>query len=89
MFLVKIKEELKYEGDILDYITSNGFSVSELTFTSQQIKNDLARYNMQKVVMESHLIQAVKSPVPPVTNIYFVISISSLTRTPLLKGVCL
>ena len=45
-FLVKIKEELRYEGDILDYITSNGFSVSELTFTSQQIKNDLARYNI-------------------------------------------
>lgn len=45
-FLMKIKEELKYEGDILDYITSNGFSVSELTFTSQQIKNDLARYNI-------------------------------------------
>ena len=45
-FLVKIKEELKYEGDILNYITSNGFSVSELTFTSQQIKKDLARYNI-------------------------------------------
>lgn len=45
-FLMEIKEELKYEGDILDYITSNGFSVSELTFTSQQIKNDLARYNI-------------------------------------------
>lgn len=45
-FLVKIKEELKYEGNILNYITSNGFSVSELTFTSQQIKNDLARYNI-------------------------------------------
>lgn len=45
-FLMEIKEELKYEGDILDYITSNGFSVSELTFTSRQIKNDLARYNI-------------------------------------------
>lgn len=45
-FLVKIKEELKYEGDILNYITVNGFSVSELTFTSQQIKKDLARYNI-------------------------------------------
>jgi len=45
-FLMEIKEELKYEGGILDYITSNGFSVSELTFTSQQIKNDLARYNI-------------------------------------------
>lgn len=45
-FLMEIKEELKYEGDILDYITSNGFSVSELTFTSQQIKKDLARYNI-------------------------------------------
>ena len=45
-FLMELKEELKYEGDILDYITSNGFSVSELTFTSQQIKNDLARYNI-------------------------------------------
>lgn len=45
-FLIKIKEELKYEGDILNYITVNGFSVSELTFTSQQIKKDLARYNI-------------------------------------------
>ena len=45
-FLMEIKEELKYEGDIFDYITSNGFSVSELTFTSRQIKNDLARYNI-------------------------------------------
>ena len=41
-FLVNIKEELKYEGDILAYISSNGLSISELTFTSRQIKNDLA-----------------------------------------------
>lgn len=45
-FLVKIKEELNYEGDILDYTTSNGFLISELTFTSQQIKKDLAKYNI-------------------------------------------
>ena len=45
-FLVKIKEELNYEGDILDYMTSNGFLISELTFTFQQIKKDLAKYNI-------------------------------------------
>ena len=45
-FLIKIKKELGYEGDILDYQTSNGFNVSELTFTSQQIKKDLAKYNI-------------------------------------------
>lgn len=46
VFLKQIKEELKYEGDILDYTTDNGFNVSELTFTSQKIKNDLAKYNI-------------------------------------------
>lgn len=46
IFLKQIKEELKYEGDILDYTTNNGFNVSELTFTSQKIKNDLAKYNI-------------------------------------------
>lgn len=45
-FLITIKKELEYEGDILDYQTSNGFNVSELTFTSQQIKKDLAKYNI-------------------------------------------
>ena len=45
-FLIAIKKELEYEGDILDYQTSNGFGVSELTFTSQQIKKDLAKYNI-------------------------------------------
>lgn len=45
-FLIAIKKELGYEGDILDYQTSNGFGVSELTFTSQQIKKDLAKYNI-------------------------------------------
>lgn len=45
-FLIMIKKELGYEGDILDYQTSNGFNVSELTFTSQQIKKDLAKYNI-------------------------------------------
>lgn len=46
VFLKQIKEELKYEGSILDYITDNGFNVSELAFTSQKIKNDLAKYNI-------------------------------------------
>ena len=45
-FLIMIKKELGDEGDILDYQTSNGFNVSELTFTSQQIKKDLAKYNI-------------------------------------------
>lgn len=45
-FLIMIKKELGYEGDILDYQTSNGFNVSELAFTSQQIKKDLAKYNI-------------------------------------------
>lgn len=45
-FLIEIKKELSYEGDILDYETSNGYKVSELSFTSKQIKEDLARYNI-------------------------------------------
>jgi DNA-binding transcriptional regulator WhiA len=45
-FLVDVKNELGYNGSILDYITSNGYSVSELSFTSAQIKKDLARYNI-------------------------------------------
>lgn len=45
-FLIAIKKELDYKGDILDYQTPNGFNVSELTFTSQQIKKDLAKYNI-------------------------------------------
>lgn len=45
-FLEQIKKELRYEGDIFDYVTNNGFNVSELTFTSSKIKKDLAKYNI-------------------------------------------
>lgn len=45
-FLIQIAQELNYTGDVLDYETSNGFKVSELRFTSPQIKDDLAKYNI-------------------------------------------
>lgn len=45
-FLLTIKKEIGYQGELTDYITSNGFSVSELRFTSKQIKADLAKYNI-------------------------------------------
>lgn len=45
-FLLTIKKEIGYQGELTDYITSNGFSISELRFTSKQIKADLAKYNI-------------------------------------------
>lgn len=45
-FLEVIKEELKSEHPILDYETNNGYSVSELKFTSAKIKKKLAEYNI-------------------------------------------
>lgn len=45
-FLLTIKKEIGYQGELTNYITSNGFSVSELRFTSKQIKADLAKYNI-------------------------------------------
>lgn len=45
-FLYTLKEEIGYQGELTDYITSNGFPVSELRFTSQKIKKDLAKYNI-------------------------------------------
>ena len=44
--LEKIKEELNIERDILDYITNNGFNVSELNWTSEKHKDFLAKYNI-------------------------------------------
>ena len=45
-FLELIKEELGAESNILDYETSNGYMVSEFSFTSQKIKQKLAEYNI-------------------------------------------
>lgn len=44
--LVKIKKELEIEKDIYSTITSNGFSVSELSWSSFQMKKDLAKFGI-------------------------------------------
>lgn len=55
--LEKIKKEVKIERDILDYETSNGFAVSELSWTSFQQKKDLSIYGVvnNKTYLENHL----------------------------------
>ena len=45
-FLELINEELCAESNILDYETSNGYMVSEFSFTSQKIKQKLTEYNI-------------------------------------------
>lgn len=45
-FLEQIQQEIKAEHPILTYQTSNGYEVSELVFSSKQIKEDLAKYNI-------------------------------------------
>lgn len=45
-FLVTIKNELNCESNIFDYVTSNGYPVSELCFTSKKIKQELLKYNI-------------------------------------------
>ena len=44
--LEKIKKELKIERDIHDSLTSNGFNISELSWTSKNHKDFLAQYNI-------------------------------------------
>ena len=46
MFLERIKNELQCESPILNYETNNGYSVSELKFSSSKIKKKLAEYNI-------------------------------------------
>ena len=45
-FLERMREELSIEKEIFTYETANGFSVSELRFTSAKIKQKLAEYNI-------------------------------------------
>ena len=45
-FLEIVAQELNFEGKIFDYETTNGYQVSELTFTSPKIKQELAKYNI-------------------------------------------
>lgn len=45
-FLERMREELSIEKEIFTYETANGFSVSELSFTSARIKQKLAEYNI-------------------------------------------
>lgn len=45
-FLVQFKSSLKSEREIKDYITNNGFQVSELIFSSQKIKEALSKYSI-------------------------------------------
>ena len=55
--LEKIKKELKISQNIYDTTTQNGFNVSELRWSSQQQKKDLAKYGIvnRKTYLESHL----------------------------------
>lgn len=52
-FLVEFKNHLHSEREIKDYTTSNGFQVSELSFSSQKIKEELAKYSIvpQKTIL--------------------------------------
>lgn len=43
-FLSELKEQLNTEKEIKTYITNNGFECCELSFSSAQIKQDLAKY---------------------------------------------
>lgn len=45
-FLIELKEYLKSEKEIKTYITNNGFECCEFCFSSAQIKQDLAKYNI-------------------------------------------
>lgn len=45
-FLETIRQEIGVKNPILTYTTNNGFEVSELRFTSQKIKQELATYNI-------------------------------------------
>lgn len=44
--LEKIREEIGCESKILDYVSNNGFPVSELVWTSPKHKQSLATYNI-------------------------------------------
>lgn len=45
-FLIELKKYLKSEKEIKTYITNNGFECCEFCFSSAQIKQDLAKYNI-------------------------------------------
>lgn len=45
-FLIELKEYLKSEKEVKIYITNNGFECCEFCFSSAQIKQDLAKYNI-------------------------------------------
>lgn len=55
--LVKIKEEIKIERDIVDSVTGNGFPFSYLAWTSQKQKEDLAKFGIvpAKTYTDLHL----------------------------------
>lgn len=44
--LYKIKDELSYKGEVKHYQDSKGYENATLTFTSKEIKEDLAKYNI-------------------------------------------
>lgn len=45
-FLEMIRQELQIEHPLFTYETNNGYSVTELKFTSSKIKRQLAKYNI-------------------------------------------
>ena len=52
-FLEQINREIESTYYIHDYVTNKGFAVSELRFSSYQIKQDLALYN---IVPKKHIL---------------------------------
>lgn len=55
--LEKIKEEIKADNPIKEYVTSQGFEVVQLEWSSPQHKKDLAKYGVvpNKTYLENHL----------------------------------
>lgn len=65
--LIKIKKELEIEKDIYSTITSKGFSVSELTWSSFQMKKDLAKFGIipNKTYLNSLSMKSIPEELKP------------------------
>ena len=55
--LYKIQKEISFEGTIKNELSSNGFAISKLIWTSQQHKQDLSKYGIvnNKTYLPMHL----------------------------------
>lgn len=45
-FLVELRNKIQCEREVLDYSTQHGFQISELSFSSLKIKENLAQYSI-------------------------------------------